>query len=34
MQDTMKKTVGDPRVPDTLLTKMAKAWEWGYGYAK
>ena len=34
MQDTMKKTVGDDRVPDTLRTKMAEAWEWGYGYAK
>ena len=34
MQDTMKKTTGDERVPDTLRAKMAKAWEWGYGYAK
>jgi serine/threonine-protein kinase HipA len=34
MQDTMKKTVGDDRIPGSLLTKMAKAWEWGYGYAK
>ena len=34
MQDTMKKTAGDTRVPDALRTKMAEAWEWGYGYAK
>lgn len=34
MQDTMKKTTGDTRVPDALRTKMAEAWEWGYGYAK
>ena len=34
MQDTMKKTTGDARVPDSLRKKMAEAWEWGYGYAK
>ena len=34
MQDTMKKTTGDARVPDALRSKMAEAWEWGYGYAK
>ena len=34
MQDTMKKTTGDARVPEALRTKMAEAWEWGYGYAK
>ena len=31
MHDTMKKTVGDARVPEALRTKMAEAWEWGYG---
>ncbi len=31
MQDTMKKTTGDARVPDSLRKKMAEAWEWGYG---
>jgi serine/threonine-protein kinase HipA len=34
MQDTMKKTAGDERVPEFLRTKMAGAWEWGYGYVK
>jgi serine/threonine-protein kinase HipA len=34
MHDTMKKTVGDERVPDSLRKKMAEAWEWGYGYVK
>jgi serine/threonine-protein kinase HipA len=34
MHDTMKKTTGDERVPDSLQKKMAEAWEWGYGYAK
>ena len=34
MHDTMKKTTGDARVPDSLRKKMAEAWEWGYGYAK
>jgi len=30
----MKKTAGDERVPEFLRTKMAGAWEWGYGYVK
>ena len=34
MHDTMKKTAGDERVPEFLRTKMAGAWEWGYGYVK
>ena len=34
MHDTMKKTAGDERVPEFLRTKMAEAWEWGYGYVK
>jgi serine/threonine-protein kinase HipA len=34
MQDTMKKTAGDERVPEFLRTKIAGAWEWGYGYVK
>ena len=34
MLDTMKKTSGDARVPDTLRTKMAGTWEWGYGYVQ
>ena len=34
MHDTMKKTTGDERVPDSLRKKMAEAWEWGYGYVK
>jgi len=34
MQDTMKKTTGDTRVPDALRTKMAAAWDWGYGYVQ
>ena len=34
MHDTMKKTAGDERVPEFLRTKMAEAWDWGYGYVK
>jgi serine/threonine-protein kinase HipA len=34
MHDTMKKTAGDERVPEFLRTKMAGAWDWGYGYVK
>jgi hypothetical protein len=30
----MDKAKGDPRVPKTLQTQMAQAWEAGYGYAR
>ena len=34
MHSTMDKAKGDPRVPKTLQTQMAQAWEAGYGYAR
>lgn len=34
MHSIMDKAKGDPRVPKTLQTQMAQAWEAGYGYAR